>query len=351
MPDGPKVYVLEHNHAHVMMRIQRGALDELDWPHLHAHSFNRLGPLAQWDTMEYFPYGYIYRETGMGGPIDAFGFRIGGDLAAIAAERNDSELLVAVVGGSAAWSWYCFPDEMFPELLQTRLNVYLESIGSRRRARVLNFGQGAATVLNEIEVFLLHIEALRPNIVISHDGFNDALWGMTADPFLMRRGICAQHTFEAWSPRLHDRMDQPLRFPHAQPVTVVNGPEPIIKGYLARKRQLDRIVRGTGAAHIPGLQPYSGSKGARSAQEESNLSQQRYTWVWAEPNRRMPLLYDMVSKAFDSAFPHSVNCHTTFKRFGADVTLFQDMVHATPEGDLQIADLYADRLIADGLVS
>ena len=67
--------------------------------------------------------------------------------------------LIAVFGGSAAFSVYCQINEMFPARLEHKLSLALERIG--QRVTVLNFGMHDNVVMQEMMTYLLFAQQLR----------------------------------------------------------------------------------------------------------------------------------------------------------------------------------------------
>jgi hypothetical protein len=334
-----RVYTLEHNHWQVFVRLRSQTIDARDYPAIDEHSFNRMGPKLGWDTLQFFPYGFIYRECAIGGPLDSFGFRIDEDLDALR-RRPDTHKLIAVLGGSSTLSWFNFHDETFTEQLEIRLQRQLDSRGNGERVTVLNFGQGSSVLLHEMIVWLLHVERLRPQIVISHDGCNDMMYGMTNDPYLLSKSICAPQMFELWGQKLHDRDDVRPRFKHGEPVEIVNSPQAILAAYIERKRQLNCVVQASGVRHIAALQPIARSKKSSLLEGEFQRDN-RYIWIWRKVHERTPQLFDMLTPLLKKETElDTFDLHEYFRRFGADQTLFQDYAHTNPAGDARIAEAY-----------
>ena len=340
-----RIYILDHDRWRVRLVLTNGQVDERDYPQLGAHSFNRNGPRGGNEYWTFFPYGYLFREYGLGGPIDEFGFRIDEDLESLR-QRNAEHKLVAILGSSAAWSWYTFHEEQFSEVLERRLQAFLDGRQRGERVTVLNFGVGGAVLLQEMITWMLHVERLRPELVISHDGPSDFYYGIMADPALLHRGICTQYQAEHWGRKLHDRYDVPPRI-DLQTVSLepVNVPRPIVNAYLERKRQLDRWVKASGAHHIAALQPYAKSK-QPTDEEAATFTDPRYVRIDHKIWDLIPRLYAETSKALNEATDMDVfNVHEYFSRFGVDRTLFQDPSHTTPEGDEVLADAYYDYIV------
>lgn len=313
-----------------------------DDPALSHSIFHRLAPDRP-DATFFFPGGYVHRQSGQG-PIDAFGHRIDG----VAQERQADEVIIAVFGGSAAWSVGCLPDETFAARLEDKLNARAAAGRPSRRARVVNYGLHGQVVLNEAWRFVTFCIDLKPDIVIAHDGYNDFVYGLVNDPELIgRHQLAYQETLEDWSPRLHAGWDlTAVRTPQER-LKRRNSIEAIVRAYIVRKRQFETVVTGLGARFVWGLQPFLLSKGALSAREAAYLAARMADG--SDPQRvfydHTLELYQAFAKRTDwSARANRVDIHAAFAALGADVDHFIDFVHCTPAGDEVIAEFYASHL-------
>lgn len=317
-------------------------------PHHDDHVFGRLAPSGT-DFFHYFPYGYLFRCVGLG-PINGFGFRIA-DNPGQMETRPTNHKVIAVFGGSSAWSLDCLYDEMFSAVLERLLTERLAERGSDVKVTVLNFGQHGNVVLNEILTYTLFCNRLRPDIVLAHDGFNDLAYGMATDPTLLLQGLCYQFNLEAWAGLLHDTM--PTAEPGAPAVKREprNAPQTVIRAYIRRKQQFQRLVEADGGRFVWGLQPTMESKAALSASEQAFVSRVLPSEDPVEPIMAlMKDLYEMMLANVPLLRQVDfVNFHQEFAKYGADRTLFADKMHTTPDGDRVIAERYADHLI-DALI-
>jgi len=313
-----------------------GMAPQADYPAADAHTFNRLGPGTDY-SFYYFPYGYLFRYTGMG-PINAFGHRIDVDLQELA-DRGPTHKVIANFGGSSGFSMYCMHDEMYTSIIENMLNSYCRENYINLTFTVLNFGQHGNVVLNEMTTFMLFCHNIRPDIVIGHDGWNDFNYGAACDPFLLNEyQICYQHNLENWSQILHNTHDVSVVNPHL-PLKLLNYPAGIIDAYLLRKRQFRTIVQAQGGVFVWGLQPAWFSKSALSSQESQ--------WIGGleDPHfqdiaPRLLFLFNEALATMKAAGDIDVDLHTGFSRYGAGETLFFDHIHATADGDRRIAEAY-----------
>jgi hypothetical protein len=339
---GPRVYTLEKDGR---LRLCADSIDVTESPALDQHVFNRVGPKSPDGEFYYFPYGYLFKYTGLG-PINEFGFRVVGDFMRYA-ERAPDHKLIVVFGGSAAWSMLSLHEEMFATRLEEKLNAWAQASGRSETFTVLNFGMHGHVVLNEILTHVLFTSRIRPDIVIAHDGFNDLVYGMLSDPELLgRHDITYQYNLEDWGQILHKMQHVPTNQPE-KPLVIHNIPQLIAKAYATRKQQFRTMVQSAGGRFIWGLQPKLLSKAAMSPSESAYLKAIRPDNPVVHAFKRIGYLYD---KFLDLVqLPEGteyVDLHKYFGRFGADECLFGDMAHTLPDGDERIAECYFDYLTA-----
>ena len=311
------------------------------YPLIDAHIFNSMSP-HQTDMYYYFPYGYLFRSLGLG-PINAFGFRIDKPLE-IYVGRPNTHKLIAVFGGSSAWSLDCLYSEMFSYKLEEKLNKHSKDNGWEQTFSILNFGQHGHVLLNELFTYLLFCYELRPDIVIAHDGFNDFIYGMTSDRYLLDEAICYQFNHEQFAQKLHDSDATPLVQKDISRLRAINTPQAIIRAYNLRKHQFRNMVTGAGGKFIWGLQPYLGSKAEMSPEERRYITEYDvYNAQFGEPYRNMEFIYEQYSP------PEILNGESVYMDFneklgvcGEDQFLFTDFCHLTPNGDDMIAEIYCE---------
>lgn len=316
------------------------ALDKNEYPHLNKHIFNRLSAGLN-SGFYYFPYGYLYRLTGLG-PINEFGHRISIDLSSLES-RGKEHKVIAIYGGSAAWSIFSQHEEMFAHRLEQKLNNYCKEASLPYFFSVLNFALPGNVVLNEMLTFLMFCNKIRPDIVIAHDGFNDMVYGQASDPYLLNKyDITYQLDIEPWSQILHNSEEIKIAW-SSDTIPIVNFPRAIINAYCDRLMQFQGVVHGIGAAFIAALQPMIYSKKALSSSEkeltEYHLEQGRYSQVF----KKMSFLYEKyLEKQPSLCLQHFLNMHNLFYRFGQNDTMLLDVMHTSPQGDEAIAGFYSD---------
>ncbi len=310
-----------------------------DWPINSIHPFNIYGP--RHNQFYYFPYGYLFRNVG-NGPVNKFGHRISIELNTLI-NRPKNHIVIAVFGGSAAWSIFTTPHEMFHHRLENLLN---EKYSPETVFTVLNFGVPGNVILNEMIVHMLHCHRIRPDIVIAHDGFNDFAYGQTSNvDLLAENDITYQTNLEDWSRILHDTSHIPLDRPRIKGALAVRTrPRFVIDAYIARQIQFQEIVKGQGGVFVAALQPAFFSKSALSRQEK-RIVPEALTHDHIRTYRNMPYLYELYTRK-QPAVPieHFANIHAHFGNYGKDHHLFVDHMHTTPAGDAVIAEYYSEYL-------
>jgi hypothetical protein len=309
---------------------------------IDANIFNQLSPREPWGFY-YFPFGYLFRFLGIG-PINSFGCRITRSLAELS-RRDRNHKVVACFGGSAAWSLFCLHHQMYTELLQQRLNAHCKQHDLDLQFTVLNFGQHGHVVMNEMLAYTNFCWDLRPDIVVAHDGYNDAVYGQLCDPRVLDDwDMIYQENLEGWSQILHQTGDIP-RTQHSLPYRAVSQPVRVLKAYAKRKRQFAQVVQSNGGMFVWGLQPAASSRKKRSALEAGLLKHNRnpdHAPVVVNVEGMFRILRQSLRLDDDTPF---VDCDAAMSACGADQLMFGDEVHLMPEGDALLAGLYADAIV------
>ncbi|MEO5375016.1 MAG: hypothetical protein H7840_12155 [Alphaproteobacteria bacterium] len=311
--------------------------DEIEHPHIETHIFNRLSSRS-WGFVN-FPYGNLYMDPELG-PVDSMGFRIAIDWRALA-DRDPDHKVVAIFGGSAAFSCLCMFDEMFATRLQERLDA------DRRRFRytVLNFGMHDHVVIQEMMAYLLHASSVTPDIVLSHGGHNDCWYGLQDDTYLVSHCnlIYPRHA-EEWSKFIHDTKNiaTPPQFSCAVGETRNNIPQKVFKAYVTRKRQFKHMVESNGGTFLWGHQPVIWNR-SHMTEWEKYIAQRN-----SGPFMRR--LRTMMSRASDDLAAMQglrlIDFTRVFAALGDDDDYMWDHVHASPAGDEVIARVYGDAILA-----
>ena len=175
--------------------------------------------------------------------------------------------MIAIFGGSAAFSIYCLHDEMFSSVLEKKINNFHKENNNSISYTVINFGMCSHVVMNEIFTYILFCQEVKPDYIIAHDGANDMISGMISDPYLLNKfNLTYQHELEEWSQKLHET-ENLSRTQTQMPFHVINLPDNITKAYVERKMQFQRLAESQNCIFIWGLQPLVYSKKSSSIEE------------------------------------------------------------------------------------
>ncbi len=335
-----------------LMPVQPEQYDSFAHPHVESHIFNRLSA-RNWGFVN-FPYGCLYMDPDSG-PVDPFGFRINHDWRLLR-DRAPEHKVVAVFGGSAAFSCYCEYDEMFSSRLEDKLNRRAKENKSKSRFTVLNFGMHDNVVMQEMLTYMLHVYSLKPDAIIAHDGHNDIWYGLCDDPFLVNHyDIIYQRHSEMWSKKLHEteHLPSPSLLSCVPGRQEFNLPQKVIHAYVARKRQFQEIAETHGAVFLWGLQPTILSKQRLSENEQEILSSMPKFKHASTPDE---MFYSKLFQAFEMLAAtlrnlpdiKLVDFHAHLGPFSEDKDVMWDHIHLSPLGDDILAERYLEALKEHG---
>jgi hypothetical protein len=328
----PRLYVLQ---PWGQFRCVNRPLDTFDFPHADSHVFYRASSADTQSFQVFFPHGVIGRDASLG-PTDALGYRQHRREGTVQ-PTDRRTVCVAFLGGSAAMGQGALEGETIPAQLEAALN----EIANRRggpRFEVWNYGQSATVIASELVTFVMHVERRKPDVVITHDGYNDFQYGQQCDAKLVRdHGLIYHPHCERWGAWLH-------RTPFdGERQRAVASPHSIVNSYHERRRQLARIVAACGARFVAGLQPFIKSKRVHGAGEQRYLASRVFD---ADAAARMTVLYHMAAHYIPPEGSLFVNCDAIFAAEEEPLDEFYDVCHHFPAGNTRVARIYADALIA-----
>lgn len=287
-----------------------------------------------------FPYGYGLNHSNGGGPIDSFGYRANYMPGDFIDKRPEDHKVIAVFGGSGAHGVEVYHTRTMSYVLEELLNK-----DSNIKITVMNLSLSGQMLLNQVTTYILMCHKLKPDMVISHDGYNDLVTGMINDPFLLSKyQIAYPLNFEQWARMLHAKPEARLNqdFSLDSPMVALNSPHNVIAAYLERKIQFANLVMGQSQAFVWGLQPAHFCK-KLSINEEVTINkfmegQKHYRPIYD----RLPLMYDLLANK--TQLPEGAifaDVHDYFSRFGENDDLFCDIVHLSLAGHARAAEFYA----------
>ena len=241
--------------------------------------------------------------------LDYFGYRNSEDL--YFTEQRDYALVVVTGGSEAAGLTH-----------RTTIAQHLERMlnkNTAKKVKVLNLAVNSYCLSNEISTYVHLAYHLRPEVVISHTGWNDMLYGMMVPARFKQLGLIYMKPEEDWLSRWYDLQGGDVRKGFASHWRYVSqGQEKLTDGYIRNLEKYQSIVAGNGGTLIVGIQAY-----------HRNLDKDHPLYG------RMGSLYDELLKKL----VHRKNV-INFRRVpGID---FKDSCHSTEQSSLITAKAYTE---------
>ncbi len=279
--------------------------------------FNRLISTIEHSYI-FFPYSYIVRYNRFN-DINEFGFRIDVNLEDIK-RRNKDHKVVVILGGSASFSLFSTYENSFANIFEKLLNKNFNY-----KFSVLNFSSPSFSVIDSITTYILHIQKLNPDIVISFDGFNDLFYGYNINEKLLEM-YSIYYNFEY------------AKFINA-PIenSDNNNVEILIKAYIKNKKLLSNLVKKDGGIFISVLQPILYSKKELSTIEKK-LFKMFKNKLYENIYKKIKKDYEILSIRTGNNFENFLNLHDVFKKYDKNYTLFGDIVHFIDDGEVIVAN-------------
>lgn len=243
---------------------------------------------------------------------DYFGFRNAQDLYF---EKDRDYRLVVVTGGSeaAGYSHRVAIAENLEKILNTRPG---------KKFRVLNLAMNGYCLPQELNAYLHFAYHLRPEIVISHTGYNDAMYALMEPARFKALGLnFSKDVFEGWLPLIFEA--KPGR-QYGNWALNDDGTDAIVPAILSNLQKFKSIVENNGGHYLAGIQAFEVAEHLKV--KPANLSERGrevFERLLAEGARGRMLTFD--PKALE----------------------FHDHVHTTDRGSLVIAKAYADQIASE----
>ncbi|HAT34140.1 MAG TPA: hypothetical protein DCS82_00365, partial [Rhodospirillaceae bacterium] len=194
----------------------------------------------------FFDYSGVHLMGAAPIRLDYFGFR----------NRNsdtyfnvEDDFVVILTGGSEAAGF----------AHETTIAEHLERFLAKsqnlngRRVRVLNLSMNSFVLGNEINAFVHLGYRLRPNVVITHSGWNDMINGARVPGPFQVLGLNYMNPMINWLPRLYDLENKTLNNWNHVVETAISS---VVEAYLTNLEKYRAIVESSGAYFIAGIQQY-----------------------------------------------------------------------------------------------
>lgn len=313
-------------------------IDEDEDPEINTHIFNKMAKKGGRGLFRLLPFGYMHRTTGFG-YINEFGFRVPKDYQKLK-QRDNNHKLICVFGGSTCFSMGVYEDEMWSARLEYKLNRHSEANGLSSRYTVLNFGMMGHVVLDQIQTYIMFAYELNPDAIISYDGWNDIVCGMTSDEYLKDKfSYNYMYLYEEWSKILANSNERLAWGRGNSFVNPKSYPLTIARSYHTRKKQFEKMANEAGIKFFSVFQPVYISKSAHSDREKEG-----YNYFTDDGMKRdmeyVRILYTKILKYLEGAAPFEchLDLHSIFYKYGIESTFFMDSAHTMPDGDEAIAE-------------
>lgn len=259
-------------------------------------------------------YSYAAIATNTPGLSDFFGFRNNTNL--YFTERHKDEMLILMSGGSECLG-FTHPKETIIENLKGKLQAH-----TKKRVQILNLCMNSYTLAYEIQAYVMLGYPLKPDLVITHSGWNDIMYGLLISQEFVRVGMNYNKWQEAWLEKLYGNVKWPA------PADVFsrinrNTKEIQIAGYWGQIKKYHDIATANGAKFLVGLQSYN-----------PDIANDTMAPAHRQTHAILKTMYPHVPAGYDFID------FTRYKRIR-----YADSVHTTQDSVDIIGDIYADFIL------
>ena len=281
------------------------------------------------------PRGFGIQISNGVGPINSFGFRQPNDLRFLK-DRKPNHKLICLFGGSSAHAMEVPYEFTINRKIEELLNVNYGD--GNTQVTVLNFGLSAHMILDQISTYITFAEELSPDLVISHDGFNDLWSGLNSDSFLLETNkIAYASNLEDWAKIISGNTFNHQDKSKVKPLHY----QSCIASYIFRKTQFGKLLNNNNIPFIWGIQPLSFSKKLNFDEQQSKNSFLDEFVGLETCYTAMPILYELLSYHKVSEKFYFLDLHKEFSENPSNSSEFVDICHLTKRGNLRVAKLYA----------
>jgi hypothetical protein len=195
----------------------------------------------------FFDYSNVHVQVGREIKLDYFGFRNNTSKAYF---EKDSDFLIILTGGSEAAGFS--HDKTISEILEKSLMQ--SAVFTGKRVKVMNLSMNSYVLGNEINAFVHLAYNMRPNVVITHSGWNDMIYGAMAPAPFQVKGLNYFAPMIDWLPRLYDlRVGNSLKWGRV----ITGGISHVTDAYMDNLEKYRNIARSGGAYFLAGIQGYN----------------------------------------------------------------------------------------------
>lgn len=136
--------------------------------------------------------------------LDFFGYRNRHNI--YFEERKKNDFLILMTGGSEC-AGFSHPNQTISEYVQVKLQKI-----AKIKVRVINLCMNSYVLAHEIQTYVHLIYNFKPNLVISHSGWNDIIYGLLLDINFINAGLIYNKWQEQWLKKLYGNVNKETEF-------------------------------------------------------------------------------------------------------------------------------------------
>ena len=179
---------------------------------------------------------------------DFFGFRNETDFYF---DNRDADDLFIVLSGGSECAGYSHIDLTISDAIQRQLQTH-----TNKNVRVLNLCMNSYVLAHEIQTYVHLGYEMKPDVVISHSGWNDVIYGLLVSEEFLQTGLIYNKTQELWLEPLYSAVKET---PPPNIFTSFNTDSSglITQAYIKQAQKYKQIANSNGSVFMLGLQSYN----------------------------------------------------------------------------------------------
>lgn len=178
---------------------------------------------------------------------DFFGFRNSSNI--YFTKRKDSDFIIVMTGGSE-----CAGYSHLIETISENIKSKLVKIAPKKDIYILNLCMNSYTILNELQTYISLGYNLKPDVVISHSGWNDALYGLLISGEFIKTGLIYNKWQEDWIVELYGSSKE---HPNNSRIVHLENKSILANSYWNQVNKYKDIVENNKGFFILGIQGYN----------------------------------------------------------------------------------------------
>ena len=179
---------------------------------------------------------------------DFFGFRNGKNFYF---ENRDADDLFIVLSGGSECAGYSHIDLTISDAIQRQLQTHTE-----KNVKVLNLCMNSYVLAHEIQTYVHLGYEMKPDVVISHSGWNDVIYGLLVSEEFLQTGLIYNKTQELWLEPLYSAVKETPP-PNIFASFNTDSSELITQAYVKQAQKYKEIANSNGSVFMLGLQSYN----------------------------------------------------------------------------------------------